>query len=324
MTLHAGRALRAGGLLGMALLGCVSPTRIEWSPDAMREEVRRRVSEVAVEEIIVPYEVEAEPVARAREMVRGQADGLQRVQALVTSLSDPDGFGLRYRWAVTAPATETLERGGGNCFSLSSVLVGLARGVGLRAFYLEVEVADPEWRYTGDVAIHADHIAAVIITGDGRQYVDFSGRLDPSHRVRVIGDLEALAHFYNNRGYELLYLAERDGAAAPWEEVRRSFELATQIEPGLARAWNNLGVARSHLGDAEGAKAAYLTALEIEDGIQSAHLNLVVLHLREGELDAAAEHLSAAERLDPRNPQLEELRAMLLERRDAGRDALGG
>jgi tetratricopeptide (TPR) repeat protein len=328
MALHASRWRRAAGLLGIAigipLIGCASPTRIEWPPDAMREEVRRRAADVAVEEIVVPYEVEAEPLARAQEVLRGEIGAQQRIQALVGALSDPNGFGLRYVWAATAPANETLAAGGGNCFSLSSVLIGLARGLGFRAYYVEVEVANPEWRQTGSVAIHADHIAAVIVSAEGRQYVDFSGRLDGAHRLRVIDDLEALAHFYNNRGYELLYLAEREGVTPPWEAVQHSFQLATRIQPDMARAWNNLGVARSHLGDSAGAASAYRAALALEEGIQSAHLNLVVLYLRVGDLEAAEEHLSAAERLDPRNPQLQELRATLDRRRAERRDALGG
>ena len=137
-------------------------------------------------------------------------------------------------------------------------------------------------------------------------------------------DLEALAHFHNNRGYELLYLADRGGSSPPWSHVRASFELATRIEPTLAQAWNNLGVARSHLGDVAGAIRAYHTALGLQKSMQSAHLNLVVQHLRSGELDEAAKHLEAAERLDSRNPQLEGLRATLAERRDAVREPSGG
>ncbi len=322
MALHAGRWFRAGGLLGVALLGCATPARIEWSPDEMRAEVRRRAS--GAEEIIVPYEVSSEPLERVRAMLRGEHDSRRRLESLLASLSDPRGFGLRYAWAVTGPADETLARGEGNCFSLSSVLIGLARGVGFKAYYLEVKVADPEWRQTGDLAIQADHIAAVVVTRDGRQYVDFSGRLGRTPRVRVIGDLEALSHYYNNRGYELLYQADRDGVAPRWDEVLASFELATRIDPTMARAWNNLGVARSHLGDTEGAKSAYRTALGIEAGIQSAHLNLAVLYLRAGELDDAAAHLRAAERLDPRNPQLEGLRAALKQRRGAAPEPFGG
>jgi tetratricopeptide (TPR) repeat protein len=324
MVLYTGRLSLVAAWLGAALLGCATSDRLEWSPDAIRQEVQHRVSDAPTEAIVVPYEVEAEALERARAAVRGESGKRERMDRLLASLSDPGGFGLRYAWALTASADETLLRREGNCFSLSSVLIGLARGVGLKAYYVEVKITDHEWRHTGDVAIVSDHIGAVIFTSEGRQYVDFSGRLDRSHRLRVIDDLEALAHFYNNRGYEMLYLAERGGSEPPWSRVLASFNMATRIEPALAQAWNNLGVARSHLGDAEGAERAYRTALGLAGDMQSAHLNLVVLYLRSGDLDAADDHLRAAERLDSRNPQLEELRATLVALRDASRSASGG
>jgi tetratricopeptide (TPR) repeat protein len=310
------------GVIGIALIvgtGCATPTRLAWTADAIRQEVRRRAVDVPVEEIVVPFEVQPSQVARAREAVRGESDPARRVQRLVRALPDPAQFALRYQWAVSAGAEETLARGRGNCFSLSSVLVGLARGLGLSAYYLEVQVADPQWRETGGVSIHADHIAAVVLTSEGPQYVDFSGRLAQAHRVRVIGDLEALAHFHNNRGYESLYLAEQSGQRLPWEEALRSFELATRIDPALARAWNNLGVARARLGDRDGAVDAYRTAVTLDADSQSAHLNLAVVHLREGDLASADRHIREAERIDPRNPQLHTLRGELTQRRDGSR-----
>lgn len=319
MALRVSRVFGAAGLVGAALLGCAKPARIEWSPDAIRQEVQRRASGVPMDQIVVPFEVHEEALERARTAVRGELDTRQRMKRLLASLSDPRGFGLRYAWALTAAADETLARGEGNCFSLSSVLIGLARGVGLKAYYLEVKVAEPQWYHTGGVAIQADHIGVAISTSQGRQYVDFSGQLDRSNRVQVIDDVKALAHYYNNRGYELLYLADRRGTNPPWKQVLASFDLATRIEPGLAQAWNNLGVADSRLGDVEGAKGAYQTALELAEDMQSPHLNLALLYMRSGELDAAAEHLRAAERLDSRNPQLEVLRAALVEMRRSER-----
>jgi len=304
-----------GGIVGAALavlaaFGCATGPRLEYTPTELRDEASRRASDLEASEIEVPFELGPEPVARARSVLRTSARET-RMQALVNALSDPAVFGLRYEWATTAPAAATLERGAGNCFSLSSVLVGLARGAGLRAYYVEVDVAEPEWRHDGAVMVQADHIAAVVVQRGQRVYVDFSGKLDRANRVRVIGDLEALAHFYNNRGYELLHLAERAGEPPPWEEAGRAFEVATRLEPGMARAWSNLGVARARLGDSQGAKQAYEQAIEVSANAPSAHLNLALLHLREGALDDAAMHLRAAGRLDPRNPQLEGLRHAL-------------
>lgn len=299
------RAL-ASGVAALAL-ACAHAEPYDFTPDGMRREVVRRVVDIDPQDVIVPFEVGEPALARARELISGVGASEQRVDALVAALGDPQGFGLRYEWATSGTAAETLTRGAGNCLALSSTLVGIARGLGFEAYYLEVIVADPKWRSEGDVAVQADHVAAVIDSGSRRLYVDFSGRLPRARRVRTIDDFEALAHYYNNRGYELLHRAESQGVPIPWDAIEQDFELATRVHPGHARAWNNLGVARARQGDDDAARRAYEQALELEAHIQSAHLNLVALYLRTGELDLAARHLDAARRLDPRNPQIERL-----------------
>ena len=292
-------------------LACAHVPAYDHTPEGMRRELARRVHGIDPADVIVPFEVNEAAVAQARERLAGIGDASDRLETLVASLSDPAVFGLHYEWARSGTAAETLVRGSGNCLALSSTLIGIARGLGFEASYLEVIVADPRWRTEGDLAVQADHVAAVIHAGDQRLYVDFSGRLARARRVRVIDDFEALAHYYNNHGYELIHASEGQGGAVPWEAAARDFELATRIHPAHARAWNNLGVSRARMGDDEGARRAYEKALALEPGIQSAHLNLVVLFQRAGDLQRAARHLDAARRLDPRNPQIERLSASL-------------
>jgi tetratricopeptide (TPR) repeat protein len=312
---HAPRsAIMRRPALAFALVGAISALaacahvvdRYDFTPAGMRREVAHRL-QIDPADVIVPFEVDEAAIARARAIVDAVADGNDRFEALVSSLSDPDGFGLRYQWAISGTAAQTLARGAGNCLALSSTLIGLARGVGMRATYLEVIVQDPQWRMEGDLTVQADHVAAVIGSGQQRLFVDFSGRLARARRIRAIDDFEALAHFYNNRGYEMLHRAEVQGLRVPWEMVARDFELATRIHPAHARAWNNLGVARARLGDDAGARRAYEKALALEKDIQSAHLNLVALFLRAGDLQRAAWHLDRARHLDPRNPQIDRL-----------------
>lgn len=291
----------------LVALGCAGARPYDHTPEGMRRELSRRLSEADAADVVVPFEIDDAAVARAKEIVRDVAPGTEPLDALVASLSDPGGFGLHYEWATTGTAAETLAHGGGNCLSLSSTLVGIARSVGFQARYLEVIVAEPRWRTDGDLAIQADHVAALVDSGTRHLFVDFTGKLKLARSTRVIDDFEALAHYYNNRGYELLHRAASAGDPIPWPEAARNFELATRIDPNQARAWNNLGVARARQGDDKGARLAYEQALRVESGNQSAHLNLVVLYIRAGYLAKAAEHLEAARRLDPRNPQVQRL-----------------
>jgi Flp pilus assembly protein TadD len=123
-------------------------------------------------------------------------------------------------------------------------------------------------------------MVAVVTTSDGRAFVDFSGQLPDDARYRRISDLRALAHFYNNRGYALLHEAQQVGREVPWSQARRQFEIATRVDPGFGRAWNNLGVALARLGDTAGALAAYRAALDREPRLQPARQNLLSLEQR--------------------------------------------
>ncbi len=312
-------------LLVLALAGCGTGREpLAWSPESLRAEVLRRAPQLGPADLLVPFERPAAPLRQARAWLRTRPDETTRTQALVAALSDPAAFDLEYQWAASRSARQALEQRGGNCFALSSVLVGLARGLGMRAAYLEVELALPDLRRDGGVLVRAHHIAAVVQEGRERLYVDFSGRLDRAHRMRAISDLEALAHYYNNRGYELLYAARQQSGPPPWPQAGRAFRLATRIAPELAPAWSNLGVARARQGDDEAAERAYRRALELAPENASTHLNLALLLTRRGAGEEAAQHLRRARALDPRNPQVQKLLDALVPERAGLGARLGG
>jgi len=298
------------GLLALALAGCASSPDRALAPDALRQEVARRAPELAVAEVPVLFELESEVIELARRHTRGAPDDAARLERVVELFADPEGFALRYEWATTLTANEALEHGGGNCLSLSSVLIGVARGLGMRAYYAETREIDADWRPDIDLSVAAGHIAVVIPTSRGRAYVDFSGTLSPTRRFRPISDLEALAHYYNNRGYELLHLAMRAGEEPPWGHALADFELSARIAPGFAEAWNNVGLALRRLGRHDEAEHAYRRALELEEDLLSAHLNLAALHVADGAVDDALERLATAYRLAPDHPGIDRLRAL--------------
>jgi tetratricopeptide (TPR) repeat protein len=162
---------------------------------------------------------------------------------------------------------------------LTSLLVGLARGVGIPAYYVDAS-RNPERRTEVEVNVVAGHIGAVVYTKEGPLIVDFTGELMRGYRYRRMSDLEAAAHYYNNLGYELIHRAEEAGQPIPWQEVSRQFARATRIAPGFARAWNNLGVASVRLGQFDRAERSYQQALRLEPGLDSPRLNLAALATR--------------------------------------------
>jgi len=245
----------------------------------------------------VPFEVPSEAVGQARDVVANLRTDRERAQALVDFLSDRKGLGLSYRWAVNNSATSTLESGGGNCLGLSSLLVGLARSVGLRAFYLDA-TRDPERREEATLRIAAGHIAVVVLTADGPVFIDFTGELPRGWRYRRMNDIQAAAHYYNNLGYEIIHQSIEQGEPVPWQRVQRQFARATRIAPELATAWNNVGVAASRLGRMDQAERSYRRAVLLDPDLDSPRENLAVLQGVAAGSESAAARLTHADARD--------------------------
>lgn len=292
-------ALAAAVALAVSAAGCATGHKLAYRPDELRELVRRRVPDARPGDVVVPFQVGAEHVERARALLRETGSDVQRVRRLATALLAPGGFGLRYAAAVTASAEETLRRGEGNCLALASVFVGLARAVGLEAYYIDASTRVHATRQAGDgITVNEGHVTAMVRTSSGNVGLDFARR-GPIEGYRVLDDVEALANFYNNRGYERLEQAEDEGREPDWRGVERDFRLAVSVLPGFARAWNNLGVAAARLGRTAEAARDYCAAVAADPRLAAPHSNLAALHLAAGKVPLAVAELEEAARLDP-------------------------
>ncbi len=255
---------------------CATSSGPVYAPESLRSELGRRLPGVPANELVVPFEVPEDTVSLARQYVGAVRSDKERVRALVEFVSSEKGLGLSYRWAVNNSAKATLGDKGGNCLGLSSLLVGLSRSLGLRAFYLDA-TRDPERREEASLKVAAGHIAVVVLTKDGPLFIDFTGELPRGWRYRRMSDLQATAHYYNNLGYEIIHRSTVDGTDVPWTQVQRQFARATRIAPSLATAWNNVGVAASRLGRADQAERSYRRASRLDPDLESPRENLEVL-----------------------------------------------
>jgi tetratricopeptide (TPR) repeat protein len=275
--------------------GCTAP-RAVYSSAELRTELGRRVPPA---EVVVPYELSPEHAARARALVAGVTRVDQQVDLLAAAVFDPRALGLRYAAGAPGTAEETLARGGGDCLALASVFIGMARAVGLDASYIDASIRVHETQYLGEeIAVNLGHVTAAVRVGDERIGLDFA-RAGRIVWYRLIDDAEAVAHFYNNRGYAILDRAEAEGRPADWAAAAHQFQLALQVKPGFARAWNNLGLADAHLGRRERAMDDYREAIAHDGELAAPHANLGSLQLEAGDLGNARAHLEVAARLEP-------------------------
>ncbi|MEK7704769.1 MAG: tetratricopeptide repeat protein, partial [Myxococcota bacterium] len=185
-------------------------------------------------------------------------------------------------------------------------------GVGLRAYFMEASYRIVELQLEAEAIVKSGHITAVVATEKGLEALDFDRRLAGYRTMQVLDDVEALAHYHNNRGYELMFDAERHGQPIDWVDVAHEFFMATKVSPHFVRAENNLGIAAMRLGKPDEAEQHYLVAIREDPEFSTPYNNLGILYLHRGEVEKARAAFATAVRLDPENPYVRENQALAL------------
>ena len=269
------------GVCGCASSSSSGPT-LSYRSAEFRSELRERVPNLTGQLSRAPFEVPSDVKALAKRKVMAAPPGASRVRALVSFLSDPKptGLGLTYDWATSANAKATIKAGRGDCVALATVLVGLGRSLGWPIYFAEARTRKPVTHDFEEVTVLSDHMVVIVLAKSVRMSVDFLGLVEEGYDIRPIDDLTAYAHLINNvAGHRVLHRKGSDPNAG-WSVAQKGFELATQIEPRLGRAWNNLGIAYTHLGQLEKARLAYERAVELDTAFGSAEHNLMIMETR--------------------------------------------
>ena len=218
-----------------------------------------------------------------------------RLQKLVELVFRADGLGLQYDPEATLTVAETFTARRANCLSFTLLFVALAREAGLDARVQEVGQV-VTWYQNQGVIYNAGHVNVGLRMGDREGTVDLDRSVLYDRRgPRRISDQRALAHFYNNRGAELM--ADGDVTSA-----RAHYGMALQLDPRFVSSWNNLGVLDARLGDLTAAARDFNTALSINGQHAPALSNATALYRRMGDTRRASllsTRLQRAQRQDP-------------------------
>ncbi len=238
-----------------------------------------------------PLAIDAATVRWARSLGSpGQAPS-ERLRQLSRALLHEPSTRLAEIVRPTLTAQRAFDERRANCVAYAALFVGLAREMGIPAFFVLVDSPIPGERQR-DLEITEGHLAAAWGTAEHRWRIyDFGGETTlPPDRIEAVTDLTARALFASNRGVEEL-LEGRIPQAARW------LERATRLEPGRAEAWTNLGVARRRLGHFADARRAYEEALLLDPSSETAYRNLATLLRLDGRQHEAQEILDLAEDL---------------------------
>jgi Flp pilus assembly protein TadD len=250
--------------------------------------------------VVLPYELTPEMKEWVHANVPRGAPPEDRLKLLLNALLDPKRLNLTYEAHFTGTANEAFSRHHANCLAFTNLFVGMARELGVAVYYLDVDDIQ-KFEKEGDLVVVSGHISAGYGSGRETKILDFSAAPIVAYRgIRQISDQTAIALYYSNRGGELLRL-DRDEEALEW------LRTAVVLDPELARAWINLGVARRRNRDLPGAEAAYRKALELDPEAVSAYQNLAsLLRLRGSAAKAANEEadqlLALTAKVGSRNP----------------------
>jgi len=245
--------------------------------------------------IVIPFRVTDEmrrwlvaevPRSSAREM---QLNGL--LQSLMSRPTTP----LEYVRGHTGTAAEVFASGTANCLGFSQLFLALAREINLPVYLLRVSDVQ-SFERDGDLIVASAHVTAAFGEPDQRRILDFSARpVQPYRWVEEISDLTAVALYYSNRGAE-------DLRAGRTEQGLELLLTAVRLDPELAEAWVNLGVAQRRSGDHVAAESAYRTALEVDSSTVAGYLNLAALIRLSGREQEAEDLLLLVDRTGNRNP----------------------
>ncbi len=252
-------------------------------------------SGIDVEELAAPMQLTEEMKEWLHATVGSYGAKIERLRQLLAAIEDPDNLNVQYDPSYTGTAEEAFTTRRVNCLSYTHLFVGMARELGVEAYFLSVRELE-RYAKDGDLILVSEHITAGYGAEHERRILEFFVGPEVDYRSAVpISDQDALALYYSNRGAELLLAEDNPGA-------REMLDIAVAVAPGLSDGWINLGVVRRRLGDLDGAEQAYLSALEAEPASIPALSNLAALKRRRGERDAAREIMGLLGRRRVRNP----------------------
>jgi len=197
---------------------------------------------------------------------------------------------------TTRTAQETFRGQRGNCLAFTNMFVAMSRYLGLDSNFQEVMVP-PDWSVSGETMVFNLHInAQVNLQTHSDQMVDFNMydfRL--RYEREIVSDSRARAHYFSNKGVELMLEGDTSRALGNFRESIKSDE-------SFSPAWINLGILHNRGGYPDHAEAAYLQALNIDNRNQVAMSNLAALYEQEGRTELAEQYQKKVKFHRLRNP----------------------
>jgi Tfp pilus assembly protein PilF len=219
----------------------------------------------------------------------------ERLQRLVDMLFAQDGLALQYGASDTHSVAESFATRRVNCLSFTMLFVALAREANLSARPQEVGRV-LSWYEQDGVGYNYGHLNVQVRVGSGIATIDLDSNILMDRRgPHVISDKRLFAHYYNNRGAELM-------ADGQLQQARVYFQQSLNTESDLADVWNNLGVLDARENALDAAAADYAQALTLDPRHAATLSNALNLYRRIGDTPRAEQMLARLRDAQARDP----------------------
>ncbi len=272
----------------MNLSACIVPKRI-YSRNEILQIASDRVTAVEGGRIDIPFAITPEMAQFAQDATRDKVTHVKKAIALVEAMISKWDLEITYDSSADMTAHQVFFEHRANCMSFTNLFIGLSRSLGMDTAYVDVPQLD-DYTIEGNIILNNGHMCAGLWDGGEFYLVDFSPEPEKHYRIyRVIDDLEAIAHHYNNMGYRVL----RENPARI-DEAIRYYRISTEIKPGFPPGHNNLGAALASRGDLEKAQFHYQSALENDPQMAEANCNMGSLLFTQGRLNEAKRYFEKA------------------------------
>lgn len=217
-----------------------------------------------------------------------------KLRVVLNAMIDPGLLSLRYNVNANFTAIESFQKQQGICLSFLALFITLARELGLKVHFNEVEVP-PKWNMLwANTFVLYKHVNAIVEQHPLNQIIDLPNYRS-HYQQKIISDDIAQAHHYNNKGMALL-IEKSPQSAFPY--LRKTLILAPKVD----HFWNNMGAIYQRAGLLAEAKTASLQSLRLNPLHQQSLSNLARRYKQEGDHERAQFYTNKVKRSRLTNP----------------------
>jgi len=297
-----GAAISLICLLFLSMFSCLKGPKYIYSEDELSNILKERLTKEELKITPIPFSVNESIKIYANRLTKNMRYDNYKIDSLIKAIIKDDELNIKYNESKSLTAIEVFVEGEANCIAYTNLFIGMARAVGMKAFYIDVTQVR-KLRKEGEVVINSGHICAGVDVEGKLTLVDFAEQPRIGYRIyKVIDDFEAMANFANSVGVLKSFQFPKGFAAEEFNEDIQHYLRAIKIKPNFAKAHNNLGIAYQRRRLYDKAIAQYKRAIQLDPNLSAAYNNLGNALYIIGKYDEAIKSFKKAIKLNKNNP----------------------